>query len=479
MEARLPEQSTTEIVQSLFGRAVGPCWADYSCSYHRQHGRLYISTKAVCFYSNLFGFERRLCLLLTDVDLMELHRSSSIIIRMMDGEDFVFKSLTDREAILKTLTNLKSYERPFQFVLPQLDDRVESGSDELDEGVYTLKGLLDYKTLSPHIRRRAQSEPHSMNVPEEAKGMLTQEINSLVRSRTTSSVDYSSVGSPPNFQEKWEKCKCSDDPPYDENVIKNMKIHCSLDDFYDELLADDATWSIPRFQRDIVGDSEIEVSPWALYETAGETITRRTITFQHPIKAKFGIGPFSALARREQRLLQYGTYGMSLETSSFVKGVPAWDRFYVDDRWLIEQHDGYVLLTVQYQTRFTSQTILKRLIIQSTKLEVKSWYDCYAKLLANVFPFQGSMEVEVNMKQEDDSIIPTTPKMILTEASQCVLFSPPVFILIFSLIMIVQTCFLQQEILILKRQLHLLKEEQLQSTKQLSLLMGEARRLSD
>lgn len=476
-EVRLPEQSTSDIVQSLFGLAVGPCWADDICSYRRQQGRLYLSTKAVCFYSNLFGFERRLCLLLTDVDLMELYRSTSIRICMVDGEDFVFKSLTRRESILNTLNDLKNNRMPSQLRVIELANSAEHENDKTDKVLDTLLNPMGQSSLPP-TRRRTQSEPSCLqNMPKHSASTLHSlhplEIDNQNRSRTESSGDFSSQASPEDLYPAWVAMKREDDPPYQKVVIEGMELPCSLTDFYNTLLADDAPWSIPRFQRDIIGDSEIECSDWAIDETGDQSLMRRTISFRHPINLDFGLGKFTALARREQRLRQFGTYGISLETSSFVKGVPASECFHVDDRWFLEQRGGVVLFTVKYETRFSGRTILKRLISQSTESEVLDWYKCYSKMLTEVF--KGSNESNVNVEQKDSKVV--LPR-IKTPTMQGAPRSLPKVVLLsqifFGLLVVMQTWYFQGQLLVLQQQIRLLREDQIQSLNQmLSILRAE------
>ena len=51
-----------EIVWTLFGD-VGRIRRDFSCAIERKillHGRLYVTERFVCFYSNLFGFEKKI-----------------------------------------------------------------------------------------------------------------------------------------------------------------------------------------------------------------------------------------------------------------------------------------------------------------------------------------------------------------------------------------------------------------------------------
>ena len=481
-EVRLPEQSSSEIVQSLFGRTVGPCWADDSCSYHRQHGRLYLSTKAVCFYSNLFGFERRLCLLLTDLDLMELYRSTSIRLCMVDGEDFVFKSLTRRDSILQSLYDLKYNRIPSQLRVIELASSVEHEIDKIDKVLESPLNPMENSPLPP-TRRRTQSEPSCLqNMPKQSRSTLysmhSLEIDTQNRSRTESSGDCSSQASPNNVFAAWVELKRADDPPYQEIVIEDMELPCSLTDFYNTLLADDAPWSIPRFQRDVMGDSEIECSNWALDEDGDQSLMSRTISFCHPIKSNLGLGQFSALARREQRLRQFGTYGMSLDTSSFVKGVPASECFHVDDRWILEQRGSVVFLTVKYQTRFTGRTILKRLISQSTKSEVLDWYKCYCKMLTEVI--KGSNESNVGVEQKDANVVLQRIKApSMQGTSRSVPNGMVYFQLLFGLLVVLQTWYFQGQFLVLQKEIRLLREDQIHSLNQMLSILRAERGLKD
>lgn len=51
----------SEIVATIFGD-VGIIKADYSCAIQRNmllQGRMYVTDRFICFYSNLFGFEKK------------------------------------------------------------------------------------------------------------------------------------------------------------------------------------------------------------------------------------------------------------------------------------------------------------------------------------------------------------------------------------------------------------------------------------
>jgi hypothetical protein len=97
----------TQMVHSLFGVEFGPCWGDFFCSHGRIRGRLYAVTNGILFYSNLLGFERRLCLQFANVTSIVLHRTTSIRIEVADFDYYIFRSFQDREQVLQLLVRLK------------------------------------------------------------------------------------------------------------------------------------------------------------------------------------------------------------------------------------------------------------------------------------------------------------------------------------------------------------------------------------
>jgi hypothetical protein len=115
--------ASSDIVQALFGESAGSSWGDFFCTHNRIRGRLFGTSQAVLFYSNLLGFERRLSLRYQDVMEMELYRSTSIRISTIDCEDYIFKSFHQRKHVLQLLRGLKL-----------LVDRQQNGWSSQDAG---------------------------------------------------------------------------------------------------------------------------------------------------------------------------------------------------------------------------------------------------------------------------------------------------------------------------------------------------------
>ena len=99
---------TTEIVRALFGPAVGSVVGDYSCSYKRNSGRLYLAGNAVCFYSNLFGSESKYSFPLSEILHISKIKNSGICIQDSHGLDHNFRSFSSRDVVFDIICRLHS-----------------------------------------------------------------------------------------------------------------------------------------------------------------------------------------------------------------------------------------------------------------------------------------------------------------------------------------------------------------------------------
>jgi hypothetical protein len=161
------------VVLALFGPSVGPCVGDFSTTYNRVNGRLYVATKALLFYSNLFGFERRMCLQLSDVTDLELFGLTSIRVSMVDCEEHIFKKIIHRVAVLELLKELlvsaassggDATTQNWSLHLDPVNTAIHTADDEEsnDEEYLTRPHLSSEPSAgepSPPSRPRSQSVP--------------------------------------------------------------------------------------------------------------------------------------------------------------------------------------------------------------------------------------------------------------------------------------------------------------------------------
>jgi hypothetical protein len=263
-----PNNERSAVVLALFGPSVGPCVGDFSTTYNRVNGRLYASTKAILFYSNLFGFERRLCLQLNDVEIIEAYRSTSIRILMVDCEDYIFRKFANRDSVLNLLQQLlHKHDYPSEAEqegspedsiissqqLPSLPmDETEGSDDELEGGPLrphfhsecimdpsselgsppspnTSKRGRGGRRNRPRGRARSVPPPPKRNKKKPQNPQLFTRSNTMgSRMRRNSDMDMSGaslesqhtepLSSPSNFdmQSAWDRAK----EPYEEIVLE-------------------------------------------------------------------------------------------------------------------------------------------------------------------------------------------------------------------------------------------------------------------
>lgn len=369
---------STEMVHAIFDRSVGNCYGSFPCTYSRQHGRVYVASTAVLFYSNIFGFERRLCMSLAEVTEVKTYRSTSIWISMIDGEDFVFKSLSNRERIVAVIHAL----------LRNFSPRESSTSVQVEVDTAALAQLeLTPSANSARSRARAHSCPIEINQEVPFAGVCgvgTQvDLSGVEPARKTSNGDVSFATSTctEGLLEGWKKEKLAQKSSFKQRAVDDFKLNCSLSDFFDRFLADDAPHSLASYQENVIGDTQVKATNWIL---ADNDCMTRTISFCHPIGNNFGIGPSSTMATRKQILHRYGDFGLSLATTTNVIGIPASDAFHVADQWLVEQiSSDQICFTALHGIIFTKRTVFKRLIETSTTSEIQKWYKGYITMLMN------------------------------------------------------------------------------------------------
>ncbi|CAB9521515.1 GRAM domain containing [Seminavis robusta] len=175
--------ATTEIVKSMFGPSVGLCWGDFSCQHNHVRGRLYASSEAVLFYSNIFGFEKKIALRYDDVQQMQLYRATSIQVSVLDkpshGEDdvthYVFKGFSDRAQTLQILIDLWQQS--------QGAENIEAPEEAEEEIKLASSSREELPPQQSSIQAPGTSTTHSMSpgAPDEERAAITATATTTTR----------------------------------------------------------------------------------------------------------------------------------------------------------------------------------------------------------------------------------------------------------------------------------------------------------
>jgi hypothetical protein len=181
-------------------------------------------------------------------------------------------------------------------------------------------------------------------------------------------------------------------------LLQSLSLACSLDVFFQQFLADNAPYSLDRYQRDYIKDQDVKITTWHVDPDGNYS---RTLTFTHPIKNTLGLGPSSAHTTRHQRLCRFRGLGMVLENTTVIGGIPYADAFHVQDHWVIAADGDYIVqVLVCYDTRFTKLALFKAMIEKSVRKETKEWFIGYTTMLQEALMDKST---EVSLAETEES----------------------------------------------------------------------------
>ena len=125
---------TTEIVRAIFGREIGAVVGDYSCTHNKRSGRIYVATNAICFYSNLFGFEKKIKIPYSHVTCVTKENTAvfipNAIAVITARKEYVFRSFWDRDDCFNLL---RAYHEMYRTVLEPASSHVEEEETQQQE----------------------------------------------------------------------------------------------------------------------------------------------------------------------------------------------------------------------------------------------------------------------------------------------------------------------------------------------------------
>lgn len=182
---------------------------------------------------------------------------------------------------------------------------------------------------------------------------------------------------------------------------KLLELPVSLERFFEMFFADNAPYSLDFFQRNTIGDRDIQITGW---DFDSDGAFNRTVTFLHPIKNSYGVGPSEARTTRQQRLRRFGDLGMCVENTTVAEGIPSGDAFFVQDHWVIEaSSDDSVRLSTRFGTRFTKRALFRGMIEKSILKETQDWLAGYQAMLLEV-----TQERERIVESKEEKLVDNT-----------------------------------------------------------------------
>eukprot|EP00816_Leptocylindrus_hargravesii_P005018 CAMPEP_0196807580 /NCGR_PEP_ID=MMETSP1362-20130617/7580_1 /TAXON_ID=163516 /ORGANISM="Leptocylindrus danicus, Strain CCMP1856" /LENGTH=512 /DNA_ID=CAMNT_0042181569 /DNA_START=37 /DNA_END=1575 /DNA_ORIENTATION=+ len=407
----------TEIVRRLVGPSLGKAKIDFACANGSYSGRLYVCTNGAGFYSNLFGFERTVCIHWKHVTKMKKMRTSSILLQYVgtskngkrNTKEHIFKSIADRDNVFDTVSRICRQVNPniegdnstddCKDVSPEFSGLSE-GADSSDlPKISDLRASINAEIRSQGIRHAANAVNQLANVEKQPlNGSFNSETSVMDKEKEELTVykieEVDELGSTiydgkngdfvtkfcpdqDNFGKAWNELVKSSEDYFKFTAVKKADLpDISLEAFFETFLSDDAENSISSFHESI-GDIINNTDSWT--ESANGFHRIRTINLDHPVP---GYG--KAKTTKHQHCRVYGTGGICIDSHTESEGLPAVDCFYVEDRMLIEANeDGGLTLTGLYHTVWTKTSWMKGIAEKSANAASADFFKGFIEMINN------------------------------------------------------------------------------------------------
>jgi len=189
---------------------------------------------------------------------------------------------------------------------------------------------------------------------------------------------------------------------YKQIVAKNTQLDCTVDQFFNTFLADDAPHSLVS-HHEKCGDTDIRKTKWQDNGVSDEFCRR--IAYKHSVNIP--MGPRFGEAEKTQVMKRFNGHGLIIVSKTWVNDVPLTDSFYVEDCLLVSSNlEGGISLSLIYDLKFVKNTMFKKVITLTTVGELSRFYGGFLELIND-----GVSEI-VHGDTSGPLVVPDEPEVV-------------------------------------------------------------------
>ncbi|KAJ8613378.1 hypothetical protein CTAYLR_002305 [Chrysophaeum taylorii] len=356
-----PNPWRDEIVRTIFGD-VGAIRRDFSCAIERKillHGRLYVTDRFICFYSNLFGFEKKIKIPYSYITCITKEYTAvfipNAIAIITARKEYIFRSFWDRDECYEVLRSMHDLYRG----VVEPEARIEEG------GTTDRPELGDAPVV---VSSSAESPPGDYSrSDEETPKVVVEETkppdNKIPRILKNDAISLGSIASLGALAHE----------------LNSTTLAVTIERFFAQFLADDAPFSLAKFH-EFQGDTDVAATPWA-QATRSERESEHTRELRFVRRLTSPIGPNSTRTTKMQRCRVFGSRGIVVNTVMSMEDIPYRDCFTIEDRWVAEPtpDNERTRVRFEFQVVWTKATFWKRRIENSSKMDLEKFYEAYVR----------------------------------------------------------------------------------------------------
>ena len=417
-----------EILRQIFGN-VGELIDDFSCAVEASillHGRMYITDRFACFYSNLFGLEKKIRIPFAHITVVTKENTALVIPNAIAINTFkkkyIFRSFWDRDHCFFTLKSFISKHsnktlltrgdvernvRQAQYSIKSRDDPLFLGkAADVDAGGTRPLSSSANSSTADTISDLGTDDQDPLNV--DVEGNSDDDMDNMHEEEVDNEVGNDGGERRLGFR---PLSVDGEGPPYFGvteveylqeaaastlgKVVVQGTIPISLGEYYSFFVDDMAPHSLLKYH-ETCGDKQLSCTPWEKIggalpppsvdkEGEGEGKSSgsnadnssvgmtREIKFFKPVNLP---GLKSTKGVKVQRLHRFGPHGLIIHSSTRLEDVPAADTFSVEDVICVKYNDDKtVSVDISFEVRFHKRTFIKYVIESSTNTEMAKWIE--------------------------------------------------------------------------------------------------------
>jgi len=291
---------------------------------------MYLTTRFLCFYSSLFGLEKKIRIPMMHIKEVRKEVTAMVIPNaisvMTPRKEYIFRSFWDRDAAYDILIDL---------IAKQKEGTTESATKSTSDG--SDSNRTRSATEGTEIDHDG-GEEHGEEDDDEPEEQLQREMRTCAGKRK----------------------------------VITFTLDTTLDTFEKMFISNGAPESMATYHKNH-GDENVEDEEWV--ETSKKFGYHKVIHFLKVVNLP---GLRATRGKKVQRLKRFGDAGLIVCSSTLLEDVPCADCFSVDDLCAVVVKDGKLEIEISFEVKFIKSTMLKYMIESNTNTEMTKWLNKFA-----------------------------------------------------------------------------------------------------
>ncbi|KAF2311043.1 hypothetical protein GH714_019269 [Hevea brasiliensis] len=359
---------------------------DFNCAFQESillQGHMYLFTRYICFYSNIFGFETKKIIPFIEITNVKRAKIAGIFPNAIEifagGRKYFFASFLSRDEAFNLINDGWLQHWNDSKSVTEHQESV-SGSNSQDNGLLVIEKLNSFKEVneldsSNRDKDASTSNDYKLSSPSQVENDRVLVTRTEIQDNAEQDVEpVEHINSSSSMQTRTWTEEETDAPEIPKTYMRvgETKFPIEVEEFFNLFFSDDARNFVESFHRRC-GDKEFRCSLWYPQE---KFLRTRNVSFQHPIKIYFG-AKFGS-CQEVQKFQVYRNSHLVIKTYQEINDVPYGDYFRVEGLWDVvkdgdESNEGCIL-RIYMDVAFSKKTVFKGKIVQSTLDECREAY---------------------------------------------------------------------------------------------------------